>query len=56
MPINQIPQMYEYEARQRTLYVLARFLEHARATHILVGELEGTIATLLIDCRNIEYQ
>lgn len=56
MSINLIRRMYGYEARQKTLYVIARFLEHARATHIPFDELEGTIATLLIDCGNLAYQ
>ena len=56
LSINVIRRMYGYEARQKTLYVIARFLEHARATHIPFEELEGNIAMLLLDCGNIADQ
>ena len=54
--INLIRRMYGYEARQKALYVMARFLEHARAAHIPFDELEGAIATLLNGCGDMAHQ
>ena len=53
MSINAIRKMYGYEARQKTLYVISKFLGHARMTHIPVDDLEGQIAMLLLDCVNM---
>lgn len=56
MSINLIRRMYGYEARQKTLCMIARFLEVAREKHIPFEDLEGSIAMLLIDCGNIVSQ
>ena len=56
MSINLIRKMYGYEARQKTLYVIGKFLEHARITHIPFHELEGSIAMLLVGCGNMADQ
>ena len=53
MSINLIRKMYGYEARQKTPYVICKFLEHARMMHIPFHELEGFIAKLLIGCGNM---
>ncbi len=56
MSINLIRRMYGYEARQKTLCMIARFLEFARKKQIPFEDLEGNIAMLLIDCSNIANQ
>ena len=56
MSINLIRRMYGYEARQRTLYVIARFLKYARATHCPFEELEGNIAMIILDCGHLADQ
>ena len=56
LSINLIRRMYGYEARQKTLYVIARFLEHARAMRVPFEELEGNIAMILLDCGDIAYR
>ena len=56
MSINLIRRMYGYASRQKTLCMIARFLEFARKNHIPFEDLESNIAMLLIDCGNIASQ
>ena len=50
MSINLIRKMYGYEARQKTLYVMARLIEYARKLEMTYAELEGEMISTIIEC------
>ncbi len=50
MSINVIRKAYGYEARQRTLYVMAKLIGYARKLQMTYGELESEMIGIIIDC------
>ena len=52
LSINTIRKMYGYEARQRTLYVIFKFLEKAMGDHVPLQQIEDTVPSVILFCAN----